>query len=188
MTTPPNTFAYEVLDEQGHKSGLTLDLPSIHKQELWHEVVNAWIINPKGEILMQLRAPSVELAPNVWDVTIGTHVRAGEEPVMAGLRCLEDGLGQHVATEDMKHLFNLMCANPMPDGITHKVLGHVYLLQRDVDIATLSFDANVIAKFAWVPLMVLMSEVGSGEAKHNYFPRANNYYPQLFVAFQSWMK
>ena len=183
-----NDEHYEVLDEQGHKTGQVLDRLTVHKQELWHEVVNAWIVNPKGEILMQLRSPKVELAPSVWDVTVGTHLRLNEEPVMAAVRALKDGLGLEVATEDLKHLFNIQCANPMPNGTLHKVLGHVFLLQRDVDITRLVFNKDKITTFAWVPLMTLMSEVGSTETKDKYFPRADNYYPQLFVAFQSWMQ
>lgn len=181
------TDQYEVLDEHGHKTGQILDRATIHKQHLWHEVVNVWLLNSKGEILMQLRAPGVELSPNVWDVTIGTHLRLHEEPVDAALRCLKTELGLTFAPEDLKHLFNIQCANPMPNGTTHKVLGHVFMVTRDVDVRELTFDPSKITKFAWMPLMQVMAGVGSTETKTQYFPRANNYYPQLFEAFQAWM-
>lgn len=178
---------YEVLDEQGHKTGHVLDRPTVHKQELWHAVANAWIINSKGEILMQLRAPKVELSPNVWDVTVGTHVRPNEDPAAAALRGLQSELGLTISPDELKHLFNIQCANPMPNGTTHRVLGHVFMVQRDIDFNDLAFDTDKITRFAWVPLMQLMAEVGSTDTKDKYFPRANNYYPQLFEAFQAWM-
>jgi Isopentenyldiphosphate isomerase len=178
---------YEVLDDQGHKTGQLLDLPTIHKQELWHEVVNVWIMNSQAELLMQLRAPGVELSPNVWDVTIGTHLRLQEEPVDAALRSLRTELGLTALPEQLKHLFNVQSANPMPNGITHKTVGHVFMMQQDIDTQTLIFDPEKISKFAWVPLPILMAEIGSAETQSKYFPRANNYYPQLFKAFESWM-
>jgi isopentenyldiphosphate isomerase len=178
---------YEVLDESGHRTGKLLELKTIHEQELWHEVTNVWVMNTKGELLMQLRGHDMELSPNVWDVTIGTHLKPGEEPVLAGVRALITELGIEIASEEFKHLFNILSANPMPNGMTHKVLGHVYMVQKDVDIASLQTDSAKIAQLAWVPLDVLMSEVGATETRAKYFPRANNYYPQLFTAFQSWM-
>ncbi|MEK7153051.1 MAG: NUDIX domain-containing protein, partial [Patescibacteria group bacterium] len=110
-----------------------------------------------------------------------------EEPIEAAIRGLKSELGLAVATNDLKHLFNIQCANPMPNGTTHKVVGHVFLIQRDVDHTTLNFDREKIAQFAWVPLSQLMSEVGGTDTRAKYFPRANNYYPQLFEALQAWM-
>jgi isopentenyldiphosphate isomerase len=178
---------YEVLDEQGHKIGKTLDRITVHKQGLWHEVVNVWVINSRGELLMQLRAPDVELSPNVWDVTVGSHLRPGEEPVQGAARALNTELKLNTVPDELKHLFNIQCANPMPNGTTHKVLGHVFLMQHDVDISALKPDPKKITKLAWVSLQTLMLEVGATGTKAKYFPRANNYYPQLFEAFQAWM-
>jgi len=178
---------YEVLDEQGHKTGEILDRVTVHKKELWHEVVNVWVINSRGELLMQLRAPEVELSPNVWDVTVGTHLRPGEDPLDAAARALKTEFKMESTPEEFKHLFNIQCANPMPNGTTHKVLGHVFLMQRDLDVSALQLDPKKITRLSWVPLNTLMLEVGGTETKDKYFPRANNYYPQLFEAFQTWM-
>jgi len=182
--TEPSDDRYEVLDERGHKTDKILDHRTVHQQGLWHSVVNVWIINSKGEILMQLRGPEVELAPSVWDVAIGSHLRVGEDPVDAALRALQHGLGVVVAPEDLKHLFNIQCANPMPNGTAHKVMGHIFLVQRDIDFGELTYDRKKIVKFAWVSPIVLMSEVGNQETKTRYFPRANNYYTKLFEALQ----
>jgi isopentenyldiphosphate isomerase len=182
-----HTEQYEVLDENCHKTGQILDRATVHKQELWHEVVNVWVMNSKGELLMQLRSPDVELAPETWDVTVGTHLHPGEEPVAAAERALKNAFQIELAPEDLKHIFNIQSANPMPSGKSHKVFGHVFMVQRDLDPETLPFDPKDIEKLAWVPLGTLMAEIGSTETQGKYFPRANNYYSQLFTAFQAWM-
>jgi len=178
--------SYEVLDEHGHKTGQILDRPTIHAQQLWHEVVNVWVINGRGELLMQLRAPGVELAPDVWDVTVGTHVRPGEAPSDTAIRALKDTFALTITPEELKHLFNIQNANPMPDGRTHNVFGHVFLLHADLQIKALRVDKRKIADLKWVPLNQLMLDIGS-DAKTHYFPRATSYYPKLFEAFQAWM-
>lgn len=178
---------YEILDEAGHKTGQTLDKKAVHDQQLWHEVVNIWIVNSRGEILMQLRSPKVELSPGVWDVTVGTHLRPGEDPAMAVQRALKSEFDLETTPDQYKHLFNIQSANPGPNNTRHKVLGHVFLMQHDVDIRALKVDPDKITRLAWVPLNKLMTEVGSADTKDQYFPRASNYYPQLFEAFAAWM-
>ncbi|HKU18172.1 MAG TPA: NUDIX domain-containing protein [Candidatus Saccharimonadales bacterium] len=177
--------AYEVLDEAGHKTGKVLDRETVHKQELWHEVVNVWIMNSKGEVLLQLRAPGMELAPNVWDVAVGTHLRPGEDPQQAAIRCLHTELGVEVAPEQLRHLFNIKAANLMPNGTKHRVLGHVFLLRQDVTLQNLIFDPNKITKLEWKPPEQVMADIGNDETRAQYFPREGDYYLQLFEGLQA---
>ncbi len=176
---------YEVLDDAGHKTGQLLDRASVHQQQLWHEVANVWIINSQGEVLLQLRGPGVDLNPNVWDVAVGTHVRPNEDPTIAAQRCLQTELGVTIAPDNIKHLFNLQSSNPLPDGTFHKVLGHVFIVKRDINLQDFTYDTNKIAQLEWKPLVDVMAEVGSSEAGSRYHPRPGNYYPKLFEALQA---
>jgi len=176
---------YQVLDEQGHKTDQLLDKAAVHQQGLWHETVNVWIMNAKSEALLQLRAAGVELAPNTWDVAVGTHVRPNEDPTNAALRCLQTELGITVTPNQLKHLFNIQSATPMPNGTVHRVLGHVFLLKRDLSLNDLTFDPNKIIKLEWKPLEAVMAEVGSSEGGDTYYPRPGNYFPQLLDALMA---
>lgn len=178
---------FEVLDDQGHKTGKILPRTVIHQQQYWHEVANVWVMNSQGEVLLQLRGPNVDLAPNVWDVAVGTHVRPNEDPTAAGVRCLQTELGLTVTPDQLKHLFNIQSANPVGGGQLHKVLGHVFLLKRDIKLSDCTIDTAKIAQIAWKPVGDVMADVGSTETAGHYFPRAGNYYPQLFDAMQAEM-
>ncbi|HEV7453711.1 MAG TPA: NUDIX domain-containing protein [Candidatus Saccharimonadales bacterium] len=180
---PVNQF--EVLDDQGHKTGQILGREEVHEQQLWHEVANVWIVNNSGEVLLQLRGPHVDVNPNLWDAAVGTHVRPGEDPTVAAQRCLQTELGLTITPEQLRHLFNIQSANPMADGVFHKVLGHVFLLKRDIDLADCTVDSNKITQLAWRPLMQVMAEVGGSDTADKYLPRAGTYYPQLFEALES---
>jgi len=177
-----HTDAYEVLDEEGHKTGKILDRDTVHKQELWHEVANVWIMNSQGEVLLQLRGPSMELAPNVWDVAIGTHVRPNEDPTFAAQRCLQTEFGLVVHPDKLKHLFNIRSSNPVGQGVVHRTVGHVFLLKQDVNISDIHVDPAKIVRLEWRSPEIVMAEIGSTETSASYFPRAGNYYAQLFDA------
>jgi isopentenyldiphosphate isomerase len=173
---------YEVLDESGVPTGEVLGHDTVHSKGLWHGVANVWVVNGQSEILLQLRAPGVELCPGVWDVAMGTHLRAGESPAAAAQRGLKTELGLAAGPEELKHMFNIKCANPMTNGTTHKVFGHVFLLQRDIEAGDFKVDTDKITQLAWKPLPLLMAEVGNSETMGQYFPRTGNYYPRLFEA------
>lgn len=176
---------YEVIDDQGHKTGQLLDKQKVHAEQLRHEVVNVWIINAKGEVLLQLRAPEVELCPNVWDVAVGTHLRPGEDPLTAAVRCVHSELGLDILPTSIRHLFNIQAANPMADGRKHRVLGHVFLLKQDINPADITLDRHKIAKLAWKPVVEVMADIGGTDTSAQYFPREGKYYPQLFEALQA---
>ncbi len=178
---------FEVLDEQGHKTGQILSRQEVHDKELWHSTVNVWILNSRGEVLLQLRGKEVELNPNTWDVAIGTHVRPGEDPNDAALRCLQTELGLVATQDQIKHLFNIQSANMTEGGKMHRTLGHVFLLKRDMDINDFEFDSKKIAMLVWRPLVAVMGEVGGTDTSSSYYPRSDDYYPQLFDALQAEM-
>jgi isopentenyldiphosphate isomerase len=179
---------FEVLDERGHSTGQFLSRGAVHDQELWHSTVNVWILNSRSEVLLQLRGPKMELNPDTWDVAIGTHVRPNEDPTDAAQRCLQTELGVVVTKEQIKHLFNIQSANPTEKGKLHRTLGHVFLLKRDLDINDFTYDPEKIAMLVWRPLLAVMGEVGGKDTSSSYYPRSDNYYPQLFDALEAEMQ
>ncbi len=179
---------FEVLDEEGHKTGHVLSRSEVHDKEMWHSTVNVWILNSRGEVLLQLRGKKVELNPHTWDVAIGTHVRPGEDPSDAALRCLQTELGLMVTQDQIKHLFNIQSSNMTEGGKMHRTLGHVFLLKRDVDINDFEYDPEKIAMLVWRPLLAVMGEVGGVDTASSYYPRSDDYYPQLFDALQAEMQ
>jgi isopentenyldiphosphate isomerase len=181
----PKSEQYEVLDDAGHKTGRLVDHVAVHAEELWHEVANVWIVNARGEVLLQLRAAEVELCPNVWDVAVGIHVQPGEDPTAAAQRGLQAELGLTVTPESLKHLFNIQAANPMADGSKHRVLGHVFLLKQEVDPTRLRVDSHKIVRLAWRPIARVMADIGNAQTGKLYFPREGDYYPQLFAALMA---
>ena len=67
----------------------------IHENNLWHRHVSCWIINDKGEVLLQKRSKNKKRNPNMWSKT-GGHVLTDEKPIDALKRELKEELGINV--------------------------------------------------------------------------------------------
>ena len=66
---------FDVLNEYGEFTGKTATREECHKKGYWHRVVYAFIIDDKGNILLQKRSASKKLWPNLWDVTVWIYVK-----------------------------------------------------------------------------------------------------------------
>ena len=73
----------DIVDENNNLTGKTEEKEIVHKKGLWHREVAIWIMNNKGEILIQKRASTKKQNPNKWGLTAG-HIDAGES-IEAGM-------------------------------------------------------------------------------------------------------
>ena len=46
----------DILDEQGNKTGKTKLRSEVHHDGDWHKSVHIWILNSKGDVLLQRRS------------------------------------------------------------------------------------------------------------------------------------
>lgn len=73
----------DIVDGGGNLTGKK-ELKSLaHKNGDRHKTVHIWIINSKGELLIQRRSPTKENHPNLWDVSCAGHISAGETSLLA---------------------------------------------------------------------------------------------------------
>lgn len=61
----------DVLNEKGMYTGKTETREKCSKEGLWHKAVCVFIINSKGQVLLQKRSANKKTWPNMWDVTAG---------------------------------------------------------------------------------------------------------------------
>ncbi len=83
----------EVVTEKGEIIK-TLPRSEIHgNPSLMHRVVHVLVFNNNGELLLQKRSMSKDVAPGRWDTSVGGHVNSGETPEEAVKREMEEELG-----------------------------------------------------------------------------------------------
>ena len=74
---------FDVLDENGIKTGGVLPRDDVHKQGLWHRSVIGVVVNEENKVLMQQRSATKKKYPGLWDLSVAGHIRSGEDPVTA---------------------------------------------------------------------------------------------------------
>jgi isopentenyl-diphosphate delta-isomerase type 1 len=92
-TTDPQEELFDVVNENDEIVGEATRREVHQDPKLIHRVVHIWIINDKGEILLQQRSMKKDKAPGMWDISCGGHVRKGHEPEVTAERELEEELG-----------------------------------------------------------------------------------------------
>src|SRR5947209_8238880 len=65
----------------------------VHARHLIHRGVHVFVVNARGELLIQRRALAAEPYPGYWDASVGGQVAAGESYLEAARRELHEELG-----------------------------------------------------------------------------------------------
>lgn len=88
-------MAEEILDIVDEKDTVVgkASYTEVHKKDLRHRIVQVFIQNKKGEILLQLRSQKKTSYPGFWTMSVGGHVSSGENYVQAAIREAEEELG-----------------------------------------------------------------------------------------------
>ena len=87
---------FDVLTENGEFEGRKETREVCHEKGLWHKAVAMFMINSKDQVLLQKRSANKKLWPNMWDMTAGGHVLAGEFGFEAIIREIKEELGADI--------------------------------------------------------------------------------------------
>lgn len=93
----------DILNENNELTGKVETREKAHEQNLWHRHVSAWIMNEKGEILLQKRAELKKRNANKWAKT-GGHVETGETAEQAIVREVKEEIGIDSPQDQVKVL------------------------------------------------------------------------------------
>ena len=93
---------FDVLNEKGEYTNRIETREKCHKDGLWHKAVALFIINSKGQVLLQKRSANKKMWPNMWDITSGGHVLVGELGFQAIIRECKEELGIELKDSDKR--------------------------------------------------------------------------------------
>ncbi|HIJ60603.1 MAG TPA: NUDIX domain-containing protein, partial [Nitrospirae bacterium] len=71
----------EIVDADGNTIGTALRSDVHGNPALLHKVVHVLVFNKRGDLLLQKRSLSKDVAPGKWDTSVGGHVSPNEDLV-----------------------------------------------------------------------------------------------------------
>ena len=101
----------DIYDENDNYMNYSLERKEVHDKNLWHHHVSAWIMNYKGQVLLQQRALNKKKNPGKWAKT-GGHVDAGETCEEAIKREIYEEIGLEVNNDAIKNIEIFKSNNP----------------------------------------------------------------------------
>jgi 8-oxo-dGTP pyrophosphatase MutT (NUDIX family) len=104
-----------------------------------HEVIQAFIINDKDELLLAKRGPGVKVYPNLWSAPAG-HLEKGETLV----DCLRREVKEELGAEVVEIVQEFPIQNLEVDGRLWKAKFYI------VRVGEVSIDGVEVVEYVWV--------------------------------------
>ncbi|WP_165750167.1 isopentenyl-diphosphate Delta-isomerase [Cellulophaga sp. Z1A5H] len=111
-----------ILVNQSDEQIGTMPKMEAHEKAVLHRAFSVFVMNKKGETMLQQRAAHKYHSPLLWTNTCCSHQRVGETNIEAGKRRLQEEMGFET---DLKELFSFIYKAPFDNGLTEHELDHV---------------------------------------------------------------
>lgn len=153
---------FDVLNEKGEYTGRVESREKCHKEGLWHKAVTAFIINSKGQVLLQRRSANKKLWPNMLDISAGGHVMTGEFGFQAIIRECKEELGIDLSKDDTTFIGSAISTNIKGD-IINKHFNEFYIVNKDIAETKLSLNFEEVSEVKWMDKDEIIERI-----KNNY--------------------
>ena len=135
---------FDVLNEWGEYTGEVASRDRCHTEGLWHRAVYGFVIDKNKNVLLQKRSANKKAWPNMWDVTVGGHVDAGEFGRQALIRKAKEELGLDITDDDIKYLVGSTSIDTAK-GI-NKHFNKCYMILKDVDVSDIKLQKEEVSE------------------------------------------
>ena len=139
---------FDVLTENGLFTNQIVNRETCHKDGLWHKAVVVFIINSKNQVLLQKRSATKKLWPNLWDISAGGHVSAGEFGYQAVIREAKEEIGIDIDKGDLLFIGSVRSSN-MKSNIINNHFNEFFVLNKDIDVSQLKLQAEEVQDIRW---------------------------------------
>jgi len=144
----------DLFDAKGQPAGMTIRRGEEAPQGLYWAVVDVWIVNHRGELLIQQRDPSKPNWPGYWCESAGGAVQSGEEPDAAAIRETQEETGFTPSFDHGGKIFEFL---------GERGLHHVYLFCQEADLSQLTPQPGEVSELKYASPAEILSMVRDNE-------------------------
>ena len=163
---------FDVLDENGNKTGMTKERGVAHREGSPHATVHMWVVREKEtehgrdyDVLLQKRSACKDSNPGCYDISSAGHVEAGAGLLESAIREIGEELGLAVTAEDLHYVG---VHNAAFEAEFHgrmfrdKEFSSVYVYTKPVDIADLKLQESEVESVKWMDYEECLKGVQDG--------------------------
>ena len=156
---------FDICNEQGIPTGETVERSIAHRDGIPHRTVHIWITREsagKRQILLQQRSLEKDSFPGLFDTSSAGHLQAGDEPLEAAMRELEEELGIKAEASQLKYAGTFHISYEVEfHGAPFKdnEIAFVYVYDGDVDIEDFTLQEEEVIGVEWFDLDEVYEEV-----------------------------
>ena len=156
---------FDICNEQGIPTGETVERSIAHRDGIPHRTVHIWITREsagKRQILLQQRSLEKDSFPGLFDTSSAGHLQAGDEPLEAAMRELEEELGIKAEAAQLKFAGTFHISYEVEfHGAPFKdnEIAFVFVYDGDVDIRELTLQEEEVQGVEWFDLDEVYEEV-----------------------------
>ena len=144
---------WDLYTQDRQPTGLTMVRGSEHPQGYYRLVVHVCIFNSKGQMLIQQRQPFKEGWPNMWDVSVGGSVVAGESSREAAEREVAEELGLRISLEGVRPAITISFKEGFDDN---------YVVVRDVKDEEITLQPEEVQAYKWADEAEILQMIEDG--------------------------
>ena len=148
-----------LVDEQNRQIGLMPKMEA-HEKAVLHRAFSIFVMNEKGETMLQQRAAHKYHSPLLWTNTCCSHQRDGETNLEAGKRRLMEEMGFVV---ELKELFSFIYKAPFDNGLTEHELDHVMIGYSNKEP---QINPDEVADWKWMKPEDIKSDIAKNGANY----------------------
>lgn len=145
----------DILDTQGNYTGRTCLKSEAHTHGYFHPTVHIWLYTDDRKILLQKRASTKKVFPNLWDISVAGHVGAGEIITTAAIREIEEEIGFHITAKELTKIGIRKHMISHPNGIIDNEFHHVFIGKLTVPIQKLVIQESEVAEIKLFDVNIL---------------------------------
>ena len=141
-----------LVDRNDNPMGLMPKLEA-HEKGVLHRAFSVFILNRKGQLMLQRRALDKYHSPGLWTNTCCSHPRESESIIEAGLRRLKEEMG---FTTPLEPMFSFIYKSKFDNGLTEHEFDHVLLGYYDKQPFINTIE---VSEWKWMSLDKIILEI-----------------------------
>ena len=171
---------FDILDENGNKTGVKKLRSEVHRDGDWHKGVHIWIVNSNGEVLLQRRSANKDSNPNMLTISGAGHVSQGDDSLNSAIRELKEELDIDIKKEDLIFIKNIKRSSKYTDTFINNEFDDLYVVRTDKKAEDMKLQEDEVSEVFYVPYKKLKEMYYS---KQPDLLRHTEDYEELFKMF-----